>query len=191
MGRENAPHFSLQIRYMTHYISTDLFRTVLARYSLSPHGIHGISHWGRVYENGCRIAETTCANLKVVQLFALFHDIQRQNEGYDPEHGLRAAKYAETFHRAAFLDLSEQEFHLLYRACEDHAEGLTEADITVQTCWDADRLDLNRVGILPDPALLCTEAARSREIRARANERAALRMMPKAIKALWGIECIM
>ena len=36
-----------------------------------------------------------------------------------------------------------------------------DADITVQTCWDADRLDLGRVGIRPDPRRLCTAAARN------------------------------
>jgi hypothetical protein len=76
-------------------------------------------------------------------------------------HGLRGAEYAQTFHKAAFLELSDQEFELLYRACADHADGFTEADMTVQACWDADRLDLYRVGILPDPAfLLCTRAAK-------------------------------
>ena len=38
--------------------------------------------------------------------------------------------------------------------------GQTEADITIQTCWDADRLDLGRVWIIPDPDRLCTEPAR-------------------------------
>jgi len=32
--------------------------------------------------------------------------------------------------------------------------------VTVQTCWDADRPDLYRVGIKPNPDLLCTEIAR-------------------------------
>ena len=27
----------------------------------------------------------------------------------------------------------------------------TEADITIQTCWDSDRLDLGRVGMMPEP----------------------------------------
>jgi len=34
----------------------------------------------------------------------------------------------------------------------------------VQTCWDADRLDLGRVGKKPDPLRLCTAAARKPEI---------------------------
>ena len=31
----------------------------------------------------------------------------------------------------------------------------------MQTCWDADRLDLGRVGIVPNPRYLCTPAAKS------------------------------
>jgi uncharacterized protein len=34
----------------------------------------------------------------------------------------------------------------------------------VQTCWDADRLDLGRVGKRPDPRRLCTPAARDRDV---------------------------
>ncbi|MFM7531655.1 MAG: hypothetical protein ACKO5J_04035, partial [Rubrivivax sp.] len=49
-----------------------------------------------------------------------------------------------------------------------HSSGLTEADVTVQTCWDADRLDLGRVGIRPSPRYLCTPAARQPETIARA-----------------------
>jgi uncharacterized protein len=39
-------------------------------------------------------------------------------------------------------------------------DGLLEADLTVQTCWDADRLDLGRVGKTPRVEKLCTEEAR-------------------------------
>lgn len=50
-------------------------------------------------------------------------------------------------------------------ACCGHSEGLTAgADVTVLTCWDADRLDLGRVGKRPDPRRLCTDAARGVEI---------------------------
>lgn len=172
---------------MTQYRINTLFQTLQQQYALPLHGIHGISHWARVYENGSRIAEKTCANLKIVQLFALFHDSKRQSEGADPEHGVRGAEYAATFHQAALLNLSDQEFDLLYRACADHTDGLIKADITVQTCWDADRLDLYRVGILPDPALLCTSAAKSHKLREWANTRAALRMLPDSMKTLWSL----
>jgi len=42
----------------------------------------------------------------------------------------------------------------------------------VQTCWDADRLDLGRVGKMPRRDLLCTEAAKDRRVIAWANRRA-------------------
>ena len=39
------------------------------------------------------------------------------------------------------------------------------------TCWDADRLDLGRVGIRPDPRRLFTAAARSPELLSWAYQR--------------------
>lgn len=122
-------------------------------------GIHGIAHWARVRTNGIRLAEQTGANPEVVELFAFLHDSKRLNDGRDPKHGARAAEFAASL-RGSLLTLSEKEFELLRFACEYHTDGLTEADITIQTCWDADRLDLGRVGIRPDPRHLCTPAAR-------------------------------
>ena len=40
--------------------------------------------------------------------------------------------------------------------------GLTRGDITVITCWDADRLDLGRVRKRPNPKYLCTEFAKQK-----------------------------
>jgi uncharacterized protein len=39
-----------------------------------------------------------------------------------------------------------------------HSEGAVHADPTVQTCWDADRLDLGRVGVMPDAKFLSAHA---------------------------------
>ena len=38
--------------------------------------------------------------------------------------------------------------------------GRLTHDITIQTCWDADRLDLGRIGIRPNPTYLGTKVAR-------------------------------
>jgi len=46
-------------------------------------------------------------------------------------------------------------------------DGLIEADVTVQTGWDADRLDRGRVGIVPRPEKQCTEQAREPVLRER------------------------
>jgi len=128
-------------------------------YRLSWEGIHGWPHWVRVRENGERLALVTGADLEVVQAFALLHDIARRNDAWDPGHGARAAALLDTL-PDGLLRLDRYQLEQLTFACAHHTEGLLEADVTIQTCWDADRLDLGRVGIEPDPALLCTEAAR-------------------------------
>jgi uncharacterized protein len=133
---------------------------ILDGHVLSPWGIHGVTHWVRVMENGLKLAESTGANPAVVTLFALFHDSRRIDDGDDYGHGGRGAELASEYRGVSF-DLPDAEFDLLYRACERHTGGRTDPDITVLTCWDADRLDLGRVGIMPDPRYLCTPAGRS------------------------------
>jgi uncharacterized protein len=64
--------------------------------------------------------------------------------------------------------------------------GGTTADITIQTCWDADRLDLGRVGVFPDAARLCTGAAR--RLIQWADGRACFRVIPKIVEEEWGID---
>jgi uncharacterized protein len=41
-------------------------------------------------------------------------------------------------------------------AIRHHTDGKTSDDPTVGTCWDADRLDLGRVGIIPSPTFMST-----------------------------------
>ena len=48
--------------------------------------IHGEDHWMRVLYNGRMLARETGANLNVVELFAIIHDCQRDNDDYDLEH---------------------------------------------------------------------------------------------------------
>ena len=123
-----------------------LIHRILEDYSLPLFGTHGVGHWARVMENGLRLAKETGANVEVVQLFAIFHDSRRVYEGLDLGHGQRGAEFAQVL-RDEWFAISDEEFDLLYEACAGHADGDIEADITIQTCWDADRLDLGRVGI--------------------------------------------
>ena len=37
-------------------IQPEMIREILSNYSLDVMGIHGISHWGRVLENGLKLA---------------------------------------------------------------------------------------------------------------------------------------
>jgi uncharacterized protein len=145
---------------------------ILAGYRLKVGGTHGINHWSRVLANGRRLTPLTGADPVVVDLFAIFHDSRRENEGRDPGHGARGGKLAQQFRRQGLIDLTHVQLELLVYACAHHTSGKTEADVTVQTCWDADRLDLGRVGITPDPAKLCTDAARDPDMIAWADKRA-------------------
>lgn len=163
-----------------------LIQTILEDYQLSWWGIHGITHWARVIENGLRLASYTGAQVQVVALFAVFHDSKRNNESKDPGHGRRGAEFARILKGKAF-DLSDEDLALLETACTYHTDNLTTGDITVQTCWDSDRLDLGRAGITPDPKYLCTEAAKEPELLNWAHERSCLRFEPEICRQ-WGIK---
>jgi uncharacterized protein len=141
----------------------DLITALKKQYKLNWHGMHGISHFLRVRENALRLAEITKAKPHIVELFAFLHDSRRLNEGHDRGHGRRAARYARLL-QGTFFELEPEDLALLEFACEFHAEGLMEGDVTVQTCWDADRLDLGRVGKKPRASKLCTAAAKAPEI---------------------------
>lgn len=125
---------------------------------MSWQGIHSLSHWRRVYENRIRLTDESGANRPVVELFALFHDSQRFPDGHDLGHGHRGAEYTKTL-----FDLNDTDFELLYEACRNHTDKVTHDDVTIQTCWDLDRLNLGRVGMRPDPDFLNTEVARRRD----------------------------
>ena len=140
-------------------IDKELVHIIRRQFRLDWSGIHGAPHWARVRENGLRLAELTGAKPRVIELFAFLHDSRRLNDGHDPEHGPRAAQFAQSLVGIAF-ELESDDLELLLAACGSHSDGLTVGDITVLTCWDADRLDLGRVGITPDPERLCTTAAR-------------------------------
>ena len=161
-----------------------ILRHILASYMLPQDGFHGINHWARVYENGIRLAAATGADPEVVTLFALFHDSRRVNENRDDHHGLRGGDFANSL-RGSLVHLDDRRFHLLYEACRLHTDGRTTGDITLLACWDADRLDLGRVGITPVPQLLCTEAAR-KQLRW-SHSRAVIGFVPVEVLRAWGI----
>jgi uncharacterized protein len=141
-------------------VTPELVQAIRDQYAINWQGIHGITHFQRVRENGLKVARLTGAIPAVVELFAFLHDSKRINDARDSGHGARGAAFAKKL-KGSLLFLSDHEFDLLVYACEHHTDGKTEGDITVQTCWDADRLDLWRASIWPKDEYLCTEAARS------------------------------
>ncbi len=128
--------------------------------------IHGELHWRTVGANGLWLTRSLeGADTQIVLLFALLHDTMRLNDGHDPEHGRRAASFAGELHAEGLLKIEAWQLDLLVHACAEHADGTVSTDPTVGSCWDADRLDLPRVGITPRPELFSTAAARSGEHR--------------------------
>ena len=151
-------------------ISQDLLDQVRGGFALSLDGIHGEAHWQRVFDNGQRLASQTGADLEIVELFAFLHDAKRRDDGWDREHGQRAAAFVERL-PDSLLPLAAGKRAVLIYAIAHHSDGLTDGDVTVQTCWDADRLDLGRIGIRPNPKYLCTEAAKDPAVIAWALQR--------------------
>lgn len=136
-----------------------LWEHVVAQFPLAGRSDHGAEHWRRVERNGLLLATRTGADLIVLRLFALFHDSRRQNEFFDDDHGKRGAQFAASL-RGTLFELSDDSFELLHTACAGHTDGHHHAHPTIGTCWDADRLDLGRVGIIPDPEFMSTDFGR-------------------------------
>jgi uncharacterized protein len=145
---------------------TGLVRKIVQLFRPELDGIHGVDHWLQVYSNGVRLSQLTGADRNVIRWFALLHDSCRRVDGSDREHGPRAAAFAEE-HKAE-INLDAAAFGLLKYAIASHTIGCSPAaHITVLTCLDADRLDIERVGLRINPRLLYTDAARAEARRRR------------------------
>ena len=147
-------HFQGQI------ISQALVDRVIDSIPSRTHGIHGLPHWLRVERNGLNLVAAESGDSDVVSLFALFHDSRRVNDDADPEHGRRGARLAELLRDVGLFDVTNEQMELLVYACENHTDVTYCDHPTVACCWDADRLDLTRIGVDPDPTMLNTLTAR-------------------------------
>lgn len=137
-----------------------IFKYLRENFALSWTGVHGAGHWSRVLKNGLLIAEKEGARTDVIWLFAFLHDHMRENDCEERMHGLWAVNNAYDNLKGTYFDIDDLGWTLLARAMELHSDGFVAGNITVQACWDADRLDLGRVGVIPDPARLCTATAK-------------------------------
>lgn len=133
-----------------------------------PHNVvsfyHGAFHWTRV----CSKAMYLCgrypkADRDVAWHFAYLHDVCRENEDVDPGHGPRAVQWVTQPHIRQHINLDDQQFRLLCYAMSghthahpDHGKSDLLSNITVNVCWDADRLDIGRIGVVVDPGYLFT-----------------------------------
>jgi uncharacterized protein len=83
----------------------------------------------------------------------------RLNDGRDPDHGRRAARFALELHADGLLPLEGFQLAELEDALARHADGERSGLPTTGVCWDADRLHLPRVGTTPRRELLSTPIA--------------------------------
>ena len=137
--------------------------------------VHGIRHWDRVYANGQKLL-TAEVNPLVIALFAYLHDSCREADQADLEHGPRAAAFIDRLRETYLADVSDEEIELLKEACRLHTTAHRTGNPTIDACFDADRLDLWRVGITPDPELLATEKGKEIALRTDYEE---LLLLPK------------
>ncbi len=171
-------------------VTPALVARVLQSCRLRRNGAHGVGHWLRVAQNGLiLVAATPGADPALVELFALLHDSQRWAEGGDdPEHGPRAADYAAWLVGQGVLSLAPDRLAILMDACRRHEAGETSTDPTIGCCWDADRLELARLGIRLRRNLASTAAARDREVEAGAWWRGREREVPAELARAWGLD---
>lgn len=118
--------------------------------------IHGVNHWDRVAKFG-KLLQQEGADMDVIMAFAYLHDSQREDNGEDYEHGPKAAKFIDTIRASLLSSLNDEQIEKLKRACELHTIADRTGDITIDICFDADRMDLLRVGITPLPDRMATK----------------------------------
>lgn len=183
-----APEWRAEIAAWGRPVAPWLVREVLAGYRLDRDGIHGPGHWLRVRANGLALAaRTPGADVAVVELFALLHDCRRQDDGHDRGHGERAAAYAAALAREGLLCLGPDLLDLLIAACAGHEHGKVSADPTIGCCWDADRLELSRLGRPPIARLLSTDAAHDPTLQAEAWQRGRDLWFDVEGASVWGL----
>ena len=117
---------------------------------------HGVFHWDRVAVNGRRLLVPD-ADENVISAFAYIHDVERKNNGADIEHGERAACLINRIKGEYLKGFSDYQIEKLKTACRLHNRVHRTGDITIDLCFDSDRLDLGRVGIRPNPLKMATE----------------------------------
>ena len=151
-------------------LNQKFFNFIAEQFDLDHNGDYGYDHWLRVILNGRLLCKHNTANIRVVELFALLHDSKRKSEGEDAHHGERAAIFAESL-RGTWFSISDQEMRLLQDACILHSEGLKDKNVTLQTCWDANRLDYFRFEGEVDLTLFSDDLRKQYQIITDARER--------------------
>ena len=131
-----------------------LIETVSKNWKLGD--LHGLKHWQNVHRNAILLMQPG-VNPFVVNAFAYLHDCCRISNGNDILHGKRAIMVINNIRCTILKNFSDEEIELLNAACLLHTDVLRTGYLTIDTCFDADRLDLDRIGITPNPHKMATK----------------------------------
>jgi len=119
--------------------------------------VHGMAHLRRVAYTAGRIAGATGENVEGAIVAGFLHDCARTDEGGGNSHAHASAEIARELMGRFYPHLD------MGRLCEGiarHADGTATADLLIGSIWDADRLDLRRLGIHVEADMLSTALAR-------------------------------
>ena len=95
---------------------------------LDPYGIHGIGHTQRVYQHAVNLTKALCMSEKDASsllLAALWHDIGREDDSENPDHGRLSVNKAKALnlHQSHSQEILELTFCAIENHSKDDAAG--------------------------------------------------------------------
>jgi len=139
-------------------VPKEVLKKIVDEFYIKHSYIHGTPHWSRVFYFGHYLSELNDHDKENAAFFSIFHDSKRFEDNSDPLHGQRGAEFFKTFDK--IIHVSPEQKEIIYEACKVH-NTLKQSDIIeVGLCLDSDRLDLWRVGIIPENEYLHTMQAK-------------------------------
>lgn len=126
---------------------------------------HGVAHSNRVAAIGhylCTINKEKgfVVEEDVVIWFAYLHDICRVSDSKDEMHPSKGYAYVNMIRDTWLRHLSDHQFFLLSEAILNHHKIIKYGELTIDTCFDADRLDVARFGVCVSLNRLATDEAK-------------------------------
>jgi uncharacterized protein len=115
--------------------------------------IHGFSHIERVFNLCLQLGKELNANLLVLKIAALLHDIGRSKkkaESFEKNHAELSAEIASKFLKSDDLKLSQKEFENIVHSIRAHSfsNAISPKTLEAKILSDADKLDaLGAIGL--------------------------------------------
>lgn len=116
--------------------------------------VHGIKHLRTVAYLSARFAYSFNLEIKPIILAGYLHDCARNNDDSGNIHAHQSAHLAKDIIEHNWPNLYREK---IYETIFFHADGLTTNDLFTGCIWDADRISLIRLGIVPRIDMLSTE----------------------------------